>query len=115
LELVWLCADGATTLVPVAPSLDASALTLPPALAAHHPRLLLGVRSNAGQEGYYALGFSAQAVEAAPPGEAALVVLFVGVDEDGAARPGAWSYGQPVTGPSEYGVPPRPFPEALAP
>jgi hypothetical protein len=39
----------------------------------------------------------------------------VGVDPQGGVRPGAWSYGQPVVGPSEYGAPPRAARATVAP
>jgi hypothetical protein len=39
----------------------------------------------------------------------------VGVDPAGGVRPGAWSYGQPVVGPSEYGAPARAPRAAVAP
>ena len=34
---------------------------------------------------------------------------------EGGVRPGAWSYGQPVVGPSAYGVPPPPPRATVAP
>jgi hypothetical protein len=69
--------------------------------------VLVGVRSTAGPEGYYALGLPAAAGSPVPAG-------FVAVDADGDPRPGAWSYGGP-SGFVEYGAPPRPARVDLAP
>jgi hypothetical protein len=111
LELVWLCAAGASRLTPAAGDPDAPTGPvpgLPAAVAALHPRALVGVRSDVGREGYYALGPAAGADGAAPAARDGShpAVLFVGVDPEGVVRPGAWSYGQRVVGPSEYGTPP---------
>ena len=103
LELVWLCATGASRLTPAAAGPGAD---LPAAVAALYPRSLLGVRGDVGREGYYALEVNASADEAPGRAGAYPAVLFVGVDPEGVVRPGAWSYGQRVVGPSEYGAPP---------
>jgi hypothetical protein len=115
LELVWLCADEGTRLAPVSGAAgphEAGAPPLPATLTATPASVVLAVRSAGGQEGYYALRLPQDQGDAPGGGSD---VRFVGVDVQGVARPGAWTYGQRVTGPSEYGAPPRPFEEALAP
>jgi hypothetical protein len=111
LELVWLCTDKTTRLVPVADlagTPEAGALPLPATLTPIRAAVVLGVRAVVGQEGYYALQLPQSQ-------QGATDVRFVGVDEQGTARPGTWTYGQRDTGPSEYGTPPRRFQETLAP
>jgi hypothetical protein len=99
-EMVWLFADSLVDPQPVLDAGAASGLPLPPDLAALHPRLVAGVRARSGTEGYYAFEIE---TPTAVGGQAATV--FMGVDEDGDARPGAWSYGRPD--PGLRGYPPR--------
>lgn len=97
IEMVWLCSDGARRLDPVGAVLAADDVPLP---GGPRARLLFGVRSGVGKEGYYAIGRQLEPEPTSPSGGP---VSFLGVEPDGVARRGAWSYGQ--RGLAEYGAP----------
>lgn len=102
LEMVWLFDERTQRLRTVGSAQRADALPLPLAVGQYAPRVALGVESaeaDGPREGYYALRF--EAAPAAPATAAGMAgqapeagsVLFLGIDPDGQARPGAWSYG----------------------
>jgi hypothetical protein len=85
IEMVWLFAD-AGRLRPIDVLEEEVPVPLPEPLRSRRPRLLFGLRSGLGQEGYYAFTLSA-AGKVGP-------VLFLARDPDGGLRPGAWSFGR---------------------
>jgi hypothetical protein len=97
-EVVFLFSDEATRGGTTAVESDASAIPLPETVAQQHPRLVAGIHASRGHEGYYLLSIPAASSRAQ-------TVLFVGIDADGRARPGAWSYGQESNSVAPYGQP----------
>jgi hypothetical protein len=86
IEMVWLFAGDARRLRPIDVLEEEAPVPLPEPLQARRPRLLFGLRSGVGQEGYYAFALS-PAREVGP-------VLFLARDPEGGLRPGAWSFGR---------------------
>jgi hypothetical protein len=99
LEMVWLFDERTQRVRMIGPEPRADALPLPAAVAQYRPHVALGVEALAAvgaegqREGYYALRLEASPAALAEQAPAGGSVLFVGVDPDGQARPGAWSYG----------------------
>jgi hypothetical protein len=100
-EMVYLFEETVPSMRPIEPGQAADAVPMPAALASLNPRLLLGVRTGRGQEGYYAVGLyrTDEDVSSDRPAR----VVFFAIDEGGNARPGAWTFGQPRPGLVEYG------------
>jgi hypothetical protein len=104
IEMVWLCSEEAHTLTPVVDGPALASADLPPELRSQGLQLLFGVRSDAGQEGYFVLapspgdgaGDGAGAPPATRSSPGGRPFVFLGVEPDGHARPGTWTYGQSV-------------------
>ncbi|HEY3109336.1 MAG TPA: hypothetical protein VGL23_11320 [Chloroflexota bacterium] len=88
-EMVWLFSDAVTDVAAVTDPRALGSLPLPGEVARLRPRLALGLSVTGTQEGYYGLE-----VDAPGPEGRRSAMLFIAVDEDGQARPGAWSYGR---------------------
>jgi hypothetical protein len=97
--MVWLFSAAATDVAAVTDPRAIGSLPLPREVARLRPRLALGLRATGTQEGYYALE-----VDAPGPEGQRSAILFIAVDEDGQARPGAWSYGRAESALREYGA-----------
>lgn len=104
-EVVWLFGDDVPSLVASTSGHDVPWRLLPRDLVDAGPRAVLAVRAATGPEGYYELEVPARAG----------TIVFFATGPDGDVRPGAWTYGAPVTSVDPYGAPERLSPRRLPP
>jgi hypothetical protein len=101
-EMVFLFDPGSAPFAPVGTGKNTKGINLPSDFPGLEPRVVMGVRSTTGREGYYAVKVSSSLTHKTSGG-ASTGIGFFGVDEDGVLRPGVWSYGQAVTAMTPYG------------
>ena len=101
-EMVFLLDADSAPFTPVEAGDTSKEINLPGYFPGLDPQVVMGVRSATGSEGYYAVKITNSSTQKAKGGDSTGIVFF-GVDDDGAIRPGVWSYAQSVTAVTPYG------------